>query len=1436
MIFGKRRRYRLKTGRTQLNGLRLFFYLFLIGAKVFGQGLIVKEGNSPLPLKFAHFSSKDGLPQNSVLAIYQDKTGFIWMGTDDGLARFDGYQFQVYRQIPNQPGALHNNVIRAIIADPLGYLWIGTEGGGISIMDPQRERFVKFSDLSPSLYELASAKITSLIKDENQNIWVGTNGNGVFKISLDFSHSKEINSYQNSIKLQHFGSKNSNLGDDKIWKLFQDRQRNIWIGTLEGGVYQIPNGKGSPKKVNLNIQGDLIQSVKSFFEDEKGNFWVGTEKYGLFYRKAGELDFRQLPLPETRKVFQQEGLNITSFEEDHLGHLWIGTLGRGLYILNQDSSEIFHFEDDPSDPYSLNGNSVYTLFKDKSRNFWLGMYSGEGLNKVSPTQQQFEHYRYDPDLQKGLSGKMVKSILKDDVDNLWVGLFNGGLNLLPARSSRFSYFTAGNNGMLSHNHVQSIFQRSNGELWIGTDGGGITIYSPKTGLVSYLKNNSKDKNSLSKNEVWSIVEDRKGGIWIGTANGGGLNHYNPEKGTFRHFVSKSEDPNSILFNDVRSLLIDSKNNLWVGTYGGGLSKIDLDTEEFQHYVHQTNVKTGISHNIITSIFEDKKGFIWVGTFGGGLNRINPLNDNVSVFREKDGLPSDIVKAILEDNQGQLWISTVKGLSALNLQNFTFRNYKEEDGLQSEEFNLGAAFKDKEGKLYFGGINGLNAFFPDRIQPYPSPRTPVLTSLKVLSKKVGPSQSNGEGNFLEKSITYLDNIVLQSDQNSFEFEFSALEYMSQEKIKYDYQLTGYDQDWIETDSQRRFANYANLSNGTYLFRVRAHYEGEENYSPIKELTITVLPPWYKSDFAYCLYFILFLVIGYTVKSFVSWRIRLRNDLRYERLEKEKQEEVNQLKMRFFTNISHELRTPLMLIKSPLEQLVQRFDLPKDAKRQLDSIHANAARLLRLINQLLDFRKQETGHLKLSVKRVEVEKFLHEIKNSFDVIAEQKGISFSLRIQDDVPSFLWFDPDQMEKVFFNLIYNAFKFTPEFGEIVLEVESGEFNNGDLSNTIKGVYFHVRDNGRGIPEDQIEYIFDRFFQVKEKGRTESTGTGIGLALSKNLVDFHKGKISVKSIPNEITVFTLFLREGYEHFEKHELVHEDDLSLEQEWVKTEVARLSLASSQSITSFLKSEKKEIGSDKILVVEDNPELLELLVTTLNKHFNVYPATHGKEALDFIQSHDIDFIISDVMMPEMDGVELCARIKGNLQTSHIPFILLTAKSSFEHQLEGYEAGADDYIPKPFNLELLVLKVKNLLDTRSKIHQQFKITPELTPEILLNSPPDEKFIKDAISIVQINLENEGFVIQDLVRELGVSRTLLFEKFKSLLGQTPNEFIQTIRLKYAAELIKSNHYKISEVAYKVGYSDPKYFSKSFQKQFGVTPTEFKKRKKEVFQQKSKS
>lgn len=1405
----------------EVNGL--IIWMLLISCIFFNQSLIFAQKDTDSqtvqPLKFRHFKSNDGLPQNSVLAIHQDEKGFIWMGTDDGLARYDGYEFRVFRHEPGDSTSINHNVIRSIISDPLNNLWIGTEGGGVSIFDPNFEHFYPLHSLQEFPSALRDAKISSMILGRDHTIWIGTNGSGIFSLKINYEFKSATKDNLIRFDVQHFHSKNSRLSDDKIWSLFEDSSGRIWTGTHEKGASYFQNGIWN--SVDLLLPDGHSQSVKVFYEDDSGNFWIGTEAFGLFFKGKNESEFKSINLPGSESTFKQRDLNVTSIQEDDQGAIWIGTLGRGLFVYNPSNFQVLHYEDEPNNPYSLNGNSVYTIFRDVAGSIWLGMYSGEGLNKVSPNQQQFEHYRFDPNLKKGLSGKMVKSILKDKSGNLWIGLFNGGLNYLENGSDSFQYLTSGKGGVLSHNHVQCLFQRSNGEIWIGTDGGGITVYNPKKKKYHYYRQDLEN-DGLSKNEVWAITEDKQGGIWIGTANGGGLNRFDPNKGIFENFFHKEGDQNTIPFNDVRSLLVDSKENLWIGTYGGGLSKMNIKSGQFTHFYPDLEKSNKISHTIITCILEDKKGYIWVGTFGGGLNRINPLDHSIEIFREKDGLPSDVVKAILEDDSGQLWISTVNGLSSMDPVSFTFKNYQEGDGLQSDEFNLGAAFKEESGKLYFGGINGFNAFFPDRIRPFNTPKPPVLTQLRVLNEVAVPNREIQGKSVIDKSISFVKEIELNALHNSFELEFSSLEFLSQERIRFYYKLEGYDSDWIETDSKRRFANYSNLEPGNYIFLLKSSYEGDSIFSPINKIKVNVLPPWYKSTWAFGVYVFLFLIIAYYIKSFVSWRIKLRNDLKFERIEKQKQDEINQLKLRFFTNISHELRTPLMLINSPLDQLVKRNDLPDSVQNQLASIYTNAGRLLRLINQLLDFRKQETGHLQLSVKPVVLSQFLLGIKQSFDVLAEQKNIIFKVSIKKGVPEKLWLDPDQMEKVFFNLIYNAFKFTPEGGiiEIIAEVDSMFLKK--LNKPTTGVSIRVKDSGEGIPKNHLDLIFDRFFQVNNKRFSGQVGTGIGLALSKNLVEFHHGHLLVSSIPQVETIFSVWLPNGFDHFEKHELTSVNEDELEKKWINEQTEFFRRESNQTkIKGVLEGQKKQ--KNTILVVEDNPDLLGLIHSFLEQQFNVLTAKDGNEGLQILKKESVSLIVSDVMMPEMDGIEFCARVKSNLVTSHIPLILLTAKTSHSHQLEGYESGADDYISKPFQLDILVLKIQNLLKTRDKLRRQLAHNMFLESSDAILSSPDEKFFDDSIKIVEQYLDDESFNVQVLVKELGLSRTLVFEKFKALIGKTPSEFIQMIRMKRAAQLIQNSDLKINEIAFKVGFADPKYFSKSFRKYHQVTPSKFR-------------
>lgn len=1367
--------------------------------------------------KFTHFNSQEGLPQNSILAILQDDMGYLWFGTDDGLAKFDGYQFTVYKHQFNNPNSLNNNVIRGLAQDKNGYIWISTEGGGINIYDPTTESFCSLRNHAL----IGSKKTGPLLLDQQGNIWVSTLTDGIYKVTVP--HPTEdfgLDQLVGRLKVTHYTKDNSRLADNNIWQVYEDGSQQIWIGTYDHGAQKLDPATGAFSKITLSHRGQEVKSVKCFFEDGNGNMWIGTEHHGVFLKERDSNTY--VPFKTSSSLM---GENITSFLQGQQGNIWIGTLGGGLFAYETKTSTLFHYDDNPSDSYSLNGKSVYTMLEDKNGNLWIGMYSGEGLNKINPSSQHFEHYRPQAGDKGSLSGKMVKSILIDHQKNLWIGMFNGGLDLKMDGSDNFRPIPLGGSTEQGSTNVQVIFEDSRHQLWIGTDGSGLYLYSPSLSSIRAYHHDPHDSTSLSKYEIWAIAEDGSGRLWIGMANGGGLNRFDPNTDHFEHFTHIPNNPRTPSFNDIRTLLVDSKNRLWIGTYGGGLNRYDFEKGTFEYYKHDPTNPKSISHDIITSLYEDKRGGIWVGTFGGGLNRLDPATGNFDHFREKDGLPSDVIKAVLEDNGGQLWISTVKGLSSFDPEMDTFKNYTAEDGLQSNEFNLGSAFKAIDGKMYFGGTNGFNAFLPEQIGLPQSPQKPILTKLRVLNRLVHPGDTVEQNVLLEKSIGYTDDLTLYDDHNSFELEFSGMEFNQQEKIGYAYMLAGFDKDWIHTDASRRYAAYSNLLPGKYTFKVKSTSENNLQSSEERTLRISVLPPWYKSTIAYGVYGILFLLIAYFVKSIIGFRIKMKNDLRFERLEKQKQEEINQLKLRFFTNISHELRTPLMLIKLPLEQLIGQKDLPHQIHLQLNSIHNNASRLLKLINQLLEFRKQETGHLKLEVQENDPIYFIKGVYSSFEAMAKQRNIDFRLILDDNLPETIWFDLDQMEKVAYNLCFNAFKFTQDGGAISLQLKNHVL--AEENTEIEGIEINVEDNGKGIPLVYQDRIFERFFQIEDSHRNITAGTGIGLSLSKNIVEFHHGKISMSSIPGVRTVFSVFIRKGMAHFKPHEIGNITSIGKpERPTMEKELSSLDLhmLSSFNPKNTTISVDASLRTKKLLLVEDNVELLSLMKSALKEHFHILTACNGREGLQVATSHSPDIIISDVMMPEMDGVELCRLLKSEIKTSHIPVLLLTARSNHDYQMEGYSSGADDYLSKPFPLDLLIAKIRNLLHTRKKFKEAFRLKPEIMPSEISISPADTELLEKAIKVAEKHMDNPDFDITMFVQEMGMSRTVLFDKIKATTDHTPNEFIQTLRLKRAAQLLLQSEYKVSEISYMVGFNNPKYFSKCFQKQFGSSPRQYSK------------
>ncbi|WP_020528031.1 hybrid sensor histidine kinase/response regulator transcription factor [Flexithrix dorotheae] len=1371
--------------------------------------LLFSQNGSDIFFKFSHLSGKNGLPHNSILAIHQDHQGFIWFGTDDGLCRYDGYSFVVYRHNPEDPESISSNVIRAIDSDTKGNLWIGTSGGGLNRYDPLTDSFTSFTQNLHQNKSISHNKVFSVCVDHHDNVWAGTLGEGLNKLIIDPETQKVV-------KIKHFKHESGNslsISDNEVWTIYEDKQQTLWIGTYDGGLQYFNRQNQTFIKFHLpKINGHEIKSVKTILQDSQNKLWIGTEHFGLFQFDLNEKSFRH---------FQQNGEerlsfnNISSILEDKQGNLWVGTLGGGLNLFDQKKQEFINFKDTPNRPYSLKGLSVFSLFEDKSGILWVGMYSGEGLNKLDPRVQQFKHFYQIPGDYSSLQGKLVKSILMDRDGQLWVGTFGGGLNLYNKNNGTFTHFLHDpkNTQSLSHNNVQCIFEDKAGNIWIGTDGGGLNRFNRKNKTFSHFRHNPKDPDSIGDDEVWTITEDSKGNLWIGFANGGGVSQYNPSKNQFINFTNNPNDHKSLSFNDVRVVVEDRSGIIWIGTYGGGLNKFNFKTNNFQIFRNKPGDNTSLSNDVITSFLHDKRGNYWIGTFGGGLNLFDPDKNTFKVYREKNGLPSDVIKAMVEDENGFIWISTVKGLSRFDPQKESFKNFTVNDGLQSDEFNLGSVFKDTNGLLYFGGTNGFNVFNPELVlKSQPSPRL-VLTNLRVLNKSVKPGQFLNDQLILNKSIWGIQEVVLNNKNNVFLLEFAALEFSSPEKIQYAYKLEGEDDHWINTSSTRRFAPYSNLSPGNYNFQLAAtNFQGNQ-ISPTLSLKLVVLPPWWRTNWAYFSYF--FILVGLSIlgKQIISTRIKLRHDLKITKLEKEKSEELNQMKLTFFTNISHELRTPLTLILVPLEKLMVREDLNQSVQNQLKTIYRNVERLLRLINQILDFRKQETGNLKLQIGEENLETFIKKIKSSFNSLANQRNITFDF-LTDQQNIKVWIDSEQMEKVMYNLISNAFKFTKDNGKISIRIAT----NFDLQET----YIEVTDNGKGILDEHLEHIFDRYFQNERSEGKYFAGSGIGLALAKNLVELHQGRIEVKSIPNNETVFKVILKNGKEHFGPLDFA-------DNEKILTDGVEHHIQSDLGQSNFEKDIEiiDNKGTDTttkptLLFIEDNPEVLALLEKSFNGFYKVTTAPNGIEGLKIAKNLLPDLVISDVMMPGMDGTEVCHHLKTEMKTSHIPVILLTAKDSFQFKLEGLEAGADDYITKPFHLKILDLKVKNLLESRRKLRDKFSKQLHLEPSEIALTPLDEQLIAKAIKVVEQYIDSSELDVALLGKELGLSRSLLFTKLKGITGQTPNEFVQIIRLKRAAQILSQQKLKISEVCYMVGFNQPKYFTKKFKQLFGVSPSEF--------------
>jgi signal transduction histidine kinase/DNA-binding response OmpR family regulator len=951
-------------------------------------------------------------------------------------------------------------------------------------------------------------------------------------------------------------------------------------------------------------------------------------------------------------------------------------------------------------------------------------------------------------------------------------------------------------------------------LWIGMWGGGVDHLD---------KNGHRIKNyklegvlGCGDNNVITLYEDKHQNMWAGTA-GSGLFLYNKLQDGFVQIVDKKDSLKLLNNAFVVSIFEDEYNQLWVGTLYGlvCIKKDRKGSYLFTKFYHNNN-RGSISSNRIITIFEDSRKNLWFGTEDMGLNLYNKRDNTFTVFQKQDGLPNNSIKGILEDNHGYFWISTNKGISKFDPVAKTFRNFTQADGLNSNEFYK-SCLKTKTGELFFGGNKGFNVFYPDSIKNNTFVPPVYLTDLKIYNKSVIIGE---KGSPLQMHISLTHKIVLTHKQTTFTIEYAALNYTRSSRNQYAYMLEGLDHDWNYVGSNNN-ATYTSLNPGTYLFKVKgSNNDGLFNPSPTV-LEITVLPPFWLTKWAFAVYFFVFFALLSAFIKLQMIRIKQLHDLKMERMKRGKDEELNHMKMQFFTNVSHEFRTPLSLILSPLESIISSGKLKSELKDQLTIIYKNADRLFRLVNELMDFIKIEDDNLNIAAQAGNIVEFTHEISTYYNDVAQRRRIEYQFVANEDEIS-VWFDRDKIEKVLHNLLSNAFKFTPDDGKISLNLEKITVNNNKLEQgdqierLSSGDYFMITitDNGSGILSEHLDKVFDRFFQSYEKDKLFQTGTGIGLFLTKSLVELHHGKIWVTSEKWKETSFTVVLPLGNRHFKSDELVTLPD--------GINVLYTPQVTSEAGIDEVKSNSLKESLPLILVVEDNFELRNYIISVLSPTYKVLEASNGKQGFELALKRVPDLIISDIIMPEMSGIELCRHVKEEITISHIPIVLLTAKVTVENKLEGIENGADAYITKPFNVRILEATLKNLIETRQKLFQRFSQEAFLLPKELSNNPLDQDFLEQAIDYIEKNMADESLSVEKLASQLCISRSQTYRKIKALTGQSATEFLRIVRLKKAVKLMECGELNVSEIAFKVGFGTPHYFTKCFKEHFGKLPSEY--------------
>ena len=1379
-------------------------------------------------ISFEKITAENGLSNNMILCIIQDKKGFMWFGTHNGLNRFDGYQIKIYRSIQGDTTTLIDEYVHSLYEDSEGILWAATVNG-LNRYERELDRFAQFRISNARIEEVRTNQVGAITEDWEGNIWFGNQWGGIYRFNKSIG---QFSFYPIPTKA--------------ISSMYVDMYGELWIGTIDNELYMFDKGnnefRSCPNK--LSISEYIPESyVWRIFEDSKSRLVVAASN-GIYEYKKSDQKYISLPLlPELISSFRNNEIHFV-FEESR-DVVWIGTWGKGLYNYNRATGKSANFQVEPWNPNSLGNNDVNYLYKDRSGVIWIGTQDGLSIN--DPADNLFKRYQNNPGDPNSLNFNFITSFCEDLQGNIWIGTYGGGISKFYPESETFIHFkhNPSDPGSLHNNAIRAICQDMFGYLWIGTMKGLDRMDTNHNFFTNYV-HNQLNSNSLSGNDILCIVNGINNELWVGTY-GSGLNkiilNYKSSQPVFIRYRNDPENPESLGSDYIRSLFVDKDGNVWIGTLGSGLDKLNPVTGIFKHFKNIPGDSTSICNNNINCIRQDSKGYIWLGTWAG-ISRFDQVKETFISYRTRDGLPDNNISEIQEDDKGNLWISTFKGLVQFNPEREKGNNfiiYSTRNGLQGNKFNINASLKDSKGNLYFGGTTGFNYFNPHYvlINNYIPPV--VLTDLLIFNKPVKIGERINRKVILKETITETDEITLTYKDRIVTIEFAALSYSQTDKNLYSYYLEGVDKNWITVDSKKRYATYSNLPNGEYLFNVKASNSDGIWNDESTTLKINVLPPPWKTWWAFLIYGIVVALFLFIVRNYSVSRANLKHNLELEHIKHEQSEKLNQMKLRFFTNISHEFRTPLTLILGPLERLLEIQVLPRNVLDYLDIMNKNAKRLLHLINQLMDFRKMDAGNISLKVSKGDIIGFISEIKLAFDEFAREHKIKYEFITSLDELE-IWFDKNKMEMIVYNLLSNAFKFTSDKGKVIIRVDTdASSRSSNIMRRVKSksnanpllsgskeqyVIISIEDNGIGISKDRIPKIFDRFYQVSDshalRQTLKQTGTGIGLSITKEYVELHRGKITVESELGQGTLFRIFLPIGSQHLSELEKIQPG----EEETVTSTSIDSVILSDDPESDYIRREKSlseehETGKLKILIVEDNRDIRDFISKSLEQEFQIFEADNGAEGYETAISSAPDLIISDILMPVMDGHEFCKKIKTDLRTSHIPVILLTAYNTIENNIKGFETGADDYISKPFNSRLLNARIRNLVENRKKLQEIFSKEIFINPKRITLNTLDEKFIEKAISIVEENITDPEFSVVSLGRELGMSRTNLFRKMKALTNHSASEFIRSIRIKKATQLLLSG-YNVSQVMYEVGISSRSYFNKCFYEHFKMTPSEY--------------